>query len=152
VAPLSAPDRRDLAVVQALPDSPPAVRTRRSRGGRRALKGGATRLLGTHDGAQGRAFTRCWDALAAHFPLDTPLVKLEASRVAAAWVNLEHSTKALADARRVKAPAREVEQKARRAGLDDGSYQVALNRLESMVQSKPPLDLATRVARLHGAS
>jgi len=126
-------------------------RRRHGKGGLRKLKGGATRLLGKHGGLDGVAFRRCWDAIAARFPLDTPLVKLEASRVCAAWVNVEASTRALAEARRRHAPAREVEQRARRQGLDDGSYQVALGRLESMVASRPPLDLAARVARLHGS-
>jgi hypothetical protein len=116
------------------------------------------RLLGTHEGLQGRAFRRGYDALVERFgPFESKLLRLEASRVAAAWANLEDATRALADARRRRAtgrgrrPAsRDVERFARRQGLADGSYQLALNRLEQMVASTAPAkDVAARVARLH---
>src|SRR5258707_10698104 len=71
-------------------------------GGKRRLKAGAVRLLGRHAGAAGRAFRRAFDALAQAFDLSTPLARLEASRVAAAWVNVEVSTRAREAARRAR--------------------------------------------------
>lgn len=59
-------------------------------GGRRRLKAGAPRLLGRHDGTAGRAFRRAYDALAVELgPFTSPLLRLEAGRVAAAWVALK---------------------------------------------------------------
>jgi hypothetical protein len=109
-------------------------------GGRRRLKGGAVRVLGTHEGLEGRMFRRGYDALVERFgSFETKLLRLEASRVAAAWVNLEIATRELMAARRRRSKergrrpgSRDVERLARRQGLADGSYQLALNRLEEM--------------------
>jgi hypothetical protein len=60
-------------------------------GGKRRLRAGAPRLLGNHNGARGKAFRKMYNALAREFPLDTPLLKLEAGRAAVAWANLECS-------------------------------------------------------------
>ena len=93
-------------------------------GGRRPLKAGAVRLLGTHDGLSGRAFRRGYDALAHAFDLSQPLARLEAGRAAVAWANFEAATRALADARRARErgtgrrpSAHAVERAARRQGL-----------------------------------
>lgn len=123
--------------------------------GRRPLVGGAVRLLGNHSGREGWAFRRCFDALTERFgQFETRLLRLEASRVSAAWVNLEVATKELSAARRRRSKergrrpgARDVERLARRQGLADGSYQLALNRLEEMVGGTTKPDLALRVLR-----
>lgn len=126
----------------------------RRRGGRRPLKGGAPRMLGKHHGAQGRAYRRAWDALALELgPFDRPLLRLEAGRVAAAWVNVEIATATLAEARRRRdagrgrrPSAQAVERMARRQGLADGSYIAALDKLRDMTaRNGHPKDLASRL-------
>lgn len=111
--------------------------------GRRPLKAGAHRLLGNHGGARGRAFRRAFDALAEEFDLATKLARLEASRVSAAWANLEASTQALEAARAARETGtgrrpstRDVERLARRQGLDDSSYAAALTRLETVAKRR----------------
>jgi hypothetical protein len=101
-------------------------------GGKGPLKAGAIRLLGSHGGVAGRAFRRAYDALAEEFDLSTRLARLEASRVAALWVNLEASTRALEavrlareNGRGQRPTVRDVERAARRQGLDDSSYSQA---------------------------
>lgn len=130
-------------------------------GGKRRLIGGAVRVLGDHSGAEGAAFRRCYAALVERYgEFTTKLLRLEASRVAVAWVNWADATKALSAARRHRAKergrrpgSRDVERLARRQGLADGSYQLALNRLEEMAaqaRKQPPasgLSLLDRVSR-----
>ena len=123
-------------------------------GGRRPLKAGAVRLLGRHDGATGRAFRRCFDALTQAFDLSTPLARLEASRVAAAWVNVEVSTRALETARRARANGRgrrpggrDIERAARRQGLADGSYSQGLDKLRALVGGRKPLTIAEELSQ-----
>jgi hypothetical protein len=98
-------------------------------GGRRRLRAGAPRLLGRHDGARGRAYRRAFNALAVEFPLESPLARLEAGRVAVAWCNLEAATEALEAARqsresgRGRRPSpRAIERLARRQGLANADY------------------------------
>jgi hypothetical protein len=68
----------------------------RKKGGRHALRAGAPRLLGRHDGWRGRAYHRVFAALATELgPFDRPLVRLEAGRAAVAWVQLQAATMAL---------------------------------------------------------
>ena len=104
--------------------------------GRRPLKGGAVRLLGTHAGVEGAIFRRIYDALAADLGPLSPLGALEASRVAANWVQLQAATRALAAARRKRVEGRgrrpnvrAIERLARRQGLADASYAASLARL-----------------------
>jgi hypothetical protein len=115
----------------------------RQMGGKRRLKAGAVRLLGTHDGVSGRAFRRAYDALGQEFDLSRPLARLEASRTAAAWANLEASTRALQAGRKARESgkgrrlgARDLERLARRHGLDDGSYAAAAARLETVAKKR----------------
>jgi hypothetical protein len=123
--------------------------------GRRRLVGGAVRVLGDHSGIEGWIFRRAYDALVERFgSFDTKLLRLEASRTAAMWVNLELATKDLSAARRRRAKergrrpgSRDIEKLARRQGLSDSSYQLALNRLEEMVGRAKKPDLALRVLR-----
>lgn len=105
--------------------------------GRHRLKAGAVRLLGRHDGEDGRAFRACYDALVAELgSFDRPLLRLEASRVAVAWTHLVTATRALAAARRAREQgkgrrpsAREIERLSRRQGLADATYSQALDKL-----------------------
>jgi hypothetical protein len=104
--------------------------------GRRRLKAGAPRLLGKHDGAHGRWYHQCWVALLAEYgPLDG-LRRLEAGRVALAWVLLRAATEALEGLRRRVVTGRgrrpghrELERLARRQGLADATYGQALDKL-----------------------
>jgi hypothetical protein len=96
--------------------------------------------LGKHDGTRGRAFRRSYAALAERFDLSSRLAKLEAGRVAVAWVNLEDATQALEAARRElegkrreRGAARGLERLARRQGLADASYSQALDKLRELV-------------------
>jgi hypothetical protein len=121
--------------------------------GRTPLKNGAPRLLGRHDGREGRAYQRCYEALAQAFKLDTPLLRLEAGRVAALRVQLEIATANVMEATRMRRtgrgrrPAvREIERLSRRAGLLDGSYERALERLGELVGVPHPPALADAVA------
>ncbi len=111
-------------------------------GGRRRLKANAPRLLGHHDGRDGRVYRRAYDALEAEFgPFSSQLQRNEAGRVAAAWLNLELSTQALAEARRVRErgrgrrpSAQAIERLARRQGLADQSYAQAVVHLRELAQ------------------
>jgi hypothetical protein len=123
-------------------------------GGKRRLKGGAARLRGRHDGLAGRAFRRSYDALAEEFDLSSPLARLEASRVAAAWVNVAASTRALEVARRARANgrgrrpgSRDLERASRRQGLGDASYSQALARLRELVGERRSPSLAEMLAQ-----
>lgn len=110
-------------------------------GGRRRLKANAPRLLGQHDGRDGRVYRRAYDALESEFgPFRSQLQRNEAGRVAATWLNLQVSTQALAAARRTRErgkgrrpSAQAFERLARRQGLSDGSYAAALDRLRELV-------------------
>ena len=124
-------------------------------GGKRRLVGDAVRLLSSHRSAEGAAFRRCYAALVERFgSFETQLLKLEASRVAVAWANVEDATKALSEARRRRAKergrrpgSRDLERLSRRQGLADNSFQLAIGRLETMVGSVQKPDLALRVLR-----
>lgn len=127
-------------------------------GGRRRLKAGAVRLLGHHDGVTGRAFRRAYDAFSLEFDISSPLLRLEASRAAVAWANLEIATRALELARRKRATgagrrpgARDLERAARRQGLADASYAQAVERLRELAARRPALSLAERLSRERGA-
>jgi hypothetical protein len=111
--------------------------------GRRALKGGAPRLLGHHGGTDGKAYRRAFDALGSEFILDSALLCFEAGRVAMLRVEFEAASVALMEARRKRRVGkgrrpnpRLVEQLARRAGLADGSYSQALDKLRGLVAER----------------
>jgi hypothetical protein len=124
-------------------------------GGRRRLSAGAPRLLGSHSGARGRAYRRAFNALVAEFDLASALARLEAGRVAVAWVNLEASSESLEAARRAREEGRgrrpsprTIERLARRQGLADQSYAQALAALRELVGAqRPPAPIADLVAR-----
>jgi len=95
-------------------------------------------MLVHHHGFAGKAFSRCYVALLEEYPQiqTSKLARLETSRVALAWVNLQLSTHALDEARWKRAhgrgqrpSTRDLERCARRQGLADGSYSQALDSL-----------------------
>jgi len=112
-------------------------------------------MLGNHHGLDGKIFRRAYDALVERYgEFETKLLRLEASRVAALWLNLELATRDLSEARRRRAKergrrpgSRDVERLSRRQGLADNSYQLGLTRLEEMVGTAKKPDLALRVLR-----
>jgi hypothetical protein len=72
------------------------------KGGKRRLRGGRPRLLSRHDGLEGARYRRAYAALEADLGPFTPdLVRMEAGRVAVAWLNLVATTEALDAARRL---------------------------------------------------
>ena len=110
-------------------------------GGRRRLRAGAPRMLGRHDGVRGRWFRHAWTALVAEYGPFTGLARLEAGRVALAWVNLEAATEALEAARRAREEGRgrrpsphAIERLYRRQGLADQSYSQALTQLRALIE------------------
>jgi hypothetical protein len=127
-------------------------------GGRGRIKGGFTRMLGRHDGWEGRAFGRARDDLMAAFTLDTGVLRFEASRVAMLRVQLEAANRALVEAQRKRRKgkgrrpnARRIEQLSRRLGLADGSYAQAFERLKEMAEAqKRPPSPADVVRQLRG--
>jgi hypothetical protein len=123
-------------------------------GQRRRLKGGAPRLLGNHGGAEGAAYRRAYDALEEEYGPFSALGRLEAGRVAVAYVQLQATTRALVaeqqKRRRGKGRrpnAQQIERLARRQGLADNSYAQALARLQAMALAGPRSadDFAARV-------
>jgi hypothetical protein len=123
--------------------------------GRRPLKGGAARLLGNHDGAVGKTFRRCYDALEGELGPFTPLGRLEASRVAARFVEMQDATRALtaaqarrADGRGRRPGSREIRALQRRLGLADGSYTAALAQLRTLAPTRKAPSLPDYLASL----
>ncbi len=109
-------------------------------GGRRALKGGAPRLLGRQDGFEGRTYRRAYDALEAEYGPFSALARLEAGRVALLWVQLQAASHGLVEAQRRRRLGKgrrpsiqQVERFARRQGLADGSYAQGLTKLRELV-------------------
>jgi hypothetical protein len=107
--------------------------------GRRPLKGRAPRLLGSHAGAEGKRYRALYDALEAGLGPFSELRRFEAGRVAAAGVELQAATATLNAARRDRRLGKgrrpnlqQIERLARRAGLADGSYSTALERLKDL--------------------
>ena len=101
------------------------------------LKNGAPRLLGHHGDRAGRRYRAVYDTLEGDLGPFTPLQRLEAGRVAVAYLQLEASTQALVAAQRKREHGRgrrpnvqAIERLARRQGLADGSYSTALERLK----------------------
>jgi hypothetical protein len=100
------------------------------------------RLLDRYDDEAGRAASRALAALDEELgPFTSKLLRLEASRTALAWSNLELASRALAAARRIRATGKgprpslaDIERLARRQARSDRSYAQALDRLREMVK------------------
>ena len=108
-------------------------------GSHRALKGGAPRLLEHHGGAEGAAYRRCYAAIVEEYGPLSPLGRLEAGRTAAAYLQLQTTTRALVAAQRKRRLARgrtinaqQLERLARRQGLADATYSQALDKLRAL--------------------
>jgi hypothetical protein len=123
-------------------------------GGRKPLRHGAPRLLGRHDGRQGRAYSVAYaDLVAALGPFPTRLLRFEAGRVALARVNLEEASGALAALRHARATGRgrrpstrDLERAQRRQALQDQSYSQALGALrELLAATRRPASVADLV-------
>lgn len=117
--------------------------------------GGMPRLLGNHRGPRGRAYRRTFEALAAEYGPFSALGRLEAGRVAVAWVNLVAASESLEAARRAREEGRgrrpsprAIERLARRQGLADQSYAQALAALRELVAARrEPASIADLVTR-----
>lgn len=129
--------------------------------GRRPLKGGAPRLLSNHGGLEGKDYRRAYDVLAAELGPFTPLQRMEAGRVAAAWLQLQAATRALTTAQRERRTgkgrrpsARDLERLARRQGLADSTYAQALARLQEQCTStrKAPTSGAELLEHMGGGA
>jgi hypothetical protein len=112
--------------------------------GRRRLIAGAPRMLGNHQGRRGKWYREVWTALQAEFGHLDGLRRLEAGRVALAWVQLRVATEAMEDARRRAVTGlgrrpgpRDLERLARRQGLADASYSQALAGFTERMRAQP---------------
>src|SRR5262245_76932 len=113
--------------------------------GRRALAAGAVRMLGSHEGLDGKAYRRAWGALVNEFgaPPAGSLLRLEFGRVAACWVVLEAAQRRLAETRRRRETQKThrpseamVLRLEKRAGLADASYGSAVARLRELAAKR----------------
>jgi hypothetical protein len=114
-------------------------------GGHRRSRADLERMLGTPSAVDAREFYHAWHALVAEFrkPPARSLVRMAMMRAATRWVALVAAERTLADARRAReegkgrrpSPAR-VNQLAKRAGLEDNSYQKALASLRELVNQQ----------------
>ncbi len=111
--------------------------------GRRCLRGGKPRLLGKHNTVRGRWYSESWASLVQEFGPLTGLARLEAGRVAVAWVNVRAATAALEVARLAREretgrrpSSRDLERFSRRQGLAHATYSAALDKLREMVNGK----------------
>ena len=125
-------------------------------GGRKVLRRGAPRLLGSHDGVQGRAYARAYaDLDAALGPFPTRLLRFEAGRVALARVNLAAASRIRAAARHARETGRgrrpslpQLERLQRRQALQDQSYGQALAQLRELVAAtRRPASVAELIAQ-----
>src|SRR5262249_45370951 len=122
----------------------------------RRLPGGLPRLLANHNTLEGRQLRRAYHALESECgPFTSDTLRFQAGRVALLEVNLTASSRALDAARRARATGkgrrpseRRIERLARRVGLDDGSYQAALDKLRELSAARrKPVSLAEELAR-----
>jgi hypothetical protein len=124
-------------------------------GGHRRLRSGLERVLPDHRSALGQELRREYRALVASLAINGDvLLQREASRVALLTVRSRESARTWADliekrrSGRGRRPSpRAIERAARRAALDDGSYQAALDRLRELAgRNGHGQDLASRLA------
>jgi hypothetical protein len=106
--------------------------------GRHRLRAGKPRLLGKHNTVRGRWYGEAWAALREEFGELTGLARLEAGRVAVAWVNWRVAAETLEAARRAREvgvgrrpSTAQLERLARRHGLADKSYRQAMDVLRT---------------------
>ncbi len=129
----------------------------------RPLLNGAPRLLGNHRGRTGKRYHACYTALAERYgPFSDQVLRMEAGRCAAAWVEYMASTQQLAEARAKLQAARgrhagswnaqAIQRLSKRVGLNDATYSAALRRLEELTAHTRSPDLAQQAAAMHAAN
>jgi len=119
----------------------------------RALRSGAPRLYGRHDGARGRAFHVQFKALEARYGPFDPLTRQYAAGAAVQWAEFQASSRDLQAAELARATGRGRRPSAaliarlkRRQGLAWGSYDQAVRRVEELaVRTKRPGDALRRL-------
>jgi len=133
----------------------------------RKLVSGAPRVLPNHTTPAGRCYLDAYKALEQRYgPFVDEVARMEASRTAFAWVELQASQLELVQAREKLATAkgrhstawnaRAVQRLSKRQGLNDATYVSATRRLEQITAStrvaRPlsPTELLSRVG--HGAA
>jgi hypothetical protein len=116
-------------------------------GGDRRPAADKTRMLGAPAAPDGREFGHAWRALVGEFGLPTSrsLLRLAMMRCAARWVALAAATRVLTDARRARIEGkgrrpsqREIDRLSKRAALEDGSYEQALNQVRELAARHAP--------------
>ena len=125
-----------------------------------ALRSGAPRILGSHDGSRGRWFDAQYRALEAKYGPFDRFTKQYAAGVAANFVEFRGASEALhkAQVQRKVGKGRRPNQLAisrlqKRAGMSWQSYDQSLQRLEALCQRKPsPASPPTREELLNGVT
>jgi hypothetical protein len=131
-------------------------------GGHRRHRADRERMLGKPTAPDRREFGHAWRALVAEFgmPSAKSLARMAMMRAATRWVALVAAERALADARRERAEGKgrrpsvqRLNALAKRAGLEDDSYQKALDKLREIagvgLGPAPTLDaIRAKYARL----
>jgi hypothetical protein len=114
------------------------------KGGKRRLRAVPARIFPDHRGTDAVVHRRFYAALAEDLPLPTPLLRSEGSRVALLHVLAVNAARALVVAQAASTRGRgrrpspqAIERLARRAGLADGSYSVALDKLRALALAQP---------------
>ena len=108
------------------------------------LRGGLPRVLANHNTVDGRLLRRSFQSLERTFgPFTSEFIRFQAARVALLEVSLRASSRALDAARRHRSRGKgrrpsvaTVEKLSRRVGLDDASYQTALDKFRSLLKEQ----------------
>lgn len=116
----------------------------------RALRSGAPRMLGKHDGAAGRIYQAHYRALEEqHGPFTSPLMRAYAGAAAAWWSQFQMATRDVkrAEDKRARGKGRrpaaaDVVREKKRQGLAWGSYEQAAARLELLAKAQRPRSFA----------
>lgn len=122
----------------------------------RALRSGAPRMLGRHDGAAGVIYQAHYRALEdEHGPFASQLLKAYAGAAAAWWSQFQMATRDVkrAEDQRARGKGRrpaaaEVARQKKRQGLAWGSYEQAAARLEQLAKTQRPR--SSLIEALHG--
>ena len=116
-------------------------------GGLHRREADLARMIGSAGARDRKEFAYCRRALVAEYglPPQTSLVRMAMLRVATRWTSLVAAERVLAETRAARMEGRgkgkpsqwEVDRLAKRAALEDGSYQAALMSLKQLVGPKP---------------
>lgn len=120
----------------------------------RALRSGARRIFGRHDGVAGRQFNRHYRALAQRLGPFDGISRDYASAVAGLWVQWTEAAETLANAQRLRKEGKgrrpspgQIARLQKRAGLAWASYDAALKRLGEIGKSTPGDDPTLQALR-----